>query len=321
MRRVAQQPDRGRRVNRHRSVIDHVLALVADSPLADVLVLRGSVTMPAWAGALARDPADLDWIVRPVAVQPQDRWWPYPYVDGLHRVRSAPETVHRRPRDELWAPQDYDAEGHRPQLPPEGLRWLRADDIDPDRPHLDLLQLLEAHPLTPDGVRLDAAEATSDGSFGYAGEGGYDGVGTRAVVPFDGGEIQIDFAYDETLPEPAVLTAIPRAGGTPTALWTASASLSLAWKLQWLVADQAARGAGDGKDLYDAVLLAEHAGTRLSPRLRRMPGIAGLDPATVRTWTVTKDPRIEDSTTDLLDRLARALERQGRATDDPAAMA
>ncbi len=39
-----------------------------------------------------------------------------------------------------------------------------------------------------------------------------------------------------------------------------------------------------------------------------MPGIAELDPATVRTWTVTKDPRIEDAITDLLDRLARALE-------------
>jgi hypothetical protein len=287
-------------VNPHRSAIDHVLAVVGESPLADVLVLRGSVTMLAWAGSHAREPADLDWVVRPVAVQPQDRWWPYPYVDGLHRVRSAPETVHRRPRDELWAAQDYDAEGHRPHLPPEGLRWLRADDIDPDRPHLDLLELLEAHPLTPDGVRLDPAEATFDAAFGYAYQTGYEGAGIRAVVPFDGGEIQIDFAYDETLPEPAVLTAIPKAdGSTTTALWTASASLSLTWKLRWLIADQAARGAGEGKDLYDAVLLAERPGTWLSPALRRMPGVRELDPATVRTWTVTNDPHTEDATTDL----------------------
>ena len=293
-------------MNPHRSVIDHVTALVGESPLVNALVLRGSVTMLAWAGAHAREPADLDWIVRPVAVQPQDRWWPYPYVDGLHRVRSAPETVHRRPQDELWAAQDYDAEGHRPHLPPDGLRWLRDDDLDPDRPHLDLLSLLEAHPTTPDGVRLDPEGAEFDADFGYDPE--YDGSGVRVAVPFDGGAIQIDFAYDERLPEPAVLTAIPRTDGAATALWTASPETSLAWKLQWLAADRAACGAGDGKDLYDAVLLAELPGTRLSPSLRRLPGVAELDPAAVRTWTVTDHPSIHDGTADWLDRLARALE-------------
>ncbi|MFC7280047.1 nucleotidyl transferase AbiEii/AbiGii toxin family protein [Paractinoplanes rhizophilus] len=295
-------------MNPHRSAIDHILALVGDSPLADALVLRGSVTMLAWAGEHAREPADLDWIVRPVAVQPQDRWWPYPYVDGLHRVRSAPETAHRRPRDELWEAQDYDAEGHRPRLPPEGLRWLRADDIEPDRPYLDLIELLEAHPVTAEGVSLDPDGVEFDAAFGYAYETGYGGSGVRVMVPFDGGRIQIDFAYDETLPEPAVLTAIPRIGGSPTALWTASAALSLAWKLQWLAADQAARGAGDGKDLHDAVLLAELPGMRLSPRLRRMPGVAGLDPATVRSWTVTDHPALHPGAATWLDRLAGALE-------------
>lgn len=296
-------------MNPHRSAIDHILALVSDSSLADVLVLRGSVAMLAWAGSHAREPADLDWIVRPVTVQSQDRWWPYPYVDGLHQVRSAPETVHRRPRDELWAAQDFDAEGHRPHVPPEGMRWLRTDDIDRDQPHMDLLALLEAHPLTPDGVRLDPEQAEFDIAFGYAYEAGYVGGCTRTVVPFDGGAIQIDFAYDETLPEPAVPTAIPRTDGPPIALWTASAALSLAWKLQWLVTDQADRGAGDGKDLFDAVILAESPGIRLSPKLRRMPGVAELDPTTVRTWTVASHPCIHDATTQWLDRLARALEQ------------
>jgi len=298
-------------VNPRRSAIDHILAVVGGSPLADALVLRGSVTMLAWAGPHAREPGDLDWIVRPVAVGTQDRWWPYPYVDGLHRVRSAPETVHRRPRDELWAAQDDDAEGHRPRLPPEGLRWLRADDIEPDRPHQDLLTLLEAHPLSPDGVRLDPARAEFDAAFGYAYDAAddaeYGGRGVRVTVPFDGGAVQMDFAYDETLPEPAVLTAIPRADGTRNALWTAGSALSLAWKLQWLVADQAARGAGDGKDLYDAVLLAELPGMRLSPRLRRLPGIAELDPAAVRAWTVTDHPSMPGTAAGWLDRLARAL--------------
>ena len=64
-----------------RSAIDHVLTLVGDSPLAGVLVLRGSVTLLAWAGAAARQPGDLDFVVRPPEIVPQDRWWPYPYVD------------------------------------------------------------------------------------------------------------------------------------------------------------------------------------------------------------------------------------------------
>ncbi|MCO8277738.1 nucleotidyl transferase AbiEii/AbiGii toxin family protein [Actinoplanes sp. TRM 88003] len=294
-------------MNPHRSVIDHILAVVADSPLADALVLRGSVTMLAWAGPQAREPADLDWIVRPVAVQPQDRWWPYPYVDGLHRVRTAPETVHRRPRDELWAEQDFDAEGHRPVLPPEGLHWLRADDIDAGRPHDELLELLELHPQTPDGIRLDLEEVTFDAAFGDAYDTEYEGAGCRALVPFDGGTIQLDFAYDEKLHAPAVLTAIPRADGPPTALWTASPELSLAWKLQWLATDQNTHGTSDGKDLYDAVLLAERPGLQLSPALRRMPGIADLTPATIRTWTITNHPSIPHPAT-WLDRLARALE-------------
>jgi hypothetical protein len=127
-------------------------------------------------------------------------------------------------------------------------------------------------------------------------------------VPFDGGVVQMDFAYDETLPEPAVLTAIPQADGTLHALWTAGAALSLAWKLRWLAADQAARGAGEGKDLYDAVLLAELPGMRLSPRLRRMPGVADLVPTAVRSWAVTDHPSIPGAVTDWLTRLAAALD-------------
>lgn len=128
-------------MNPHRSAIDHILTLVGGSPLADVLVLRGSVTMLAWAGPLAREPGDLDWVVRP----------------------------------------------------------------------------------------------------------------------------------------------------------------------QWLGADQATRGACEGKDLYDAVLLAEMPGMRLSPRLRRMPGVAGLDPVAVSAWTVTDHPAMPGAVTDWLDRLAAAL--------------
>lgn len=301
-------------MNPHRSAIDHILALVGDSPLADVLVLRGSMTMLAWAGPHAREPGDLDWVTRPVEVQPQDRWWPYPYVDGLHRVRSAPEWVHRRPRDELWGEQEDGAEGFRPKLPPDGLNWVRADDVDYGRPHTDLLELIGKHPLTPDGVKLAPVEAEFDAAFGYDYDAGYDGRGVRVRVPFDGGSVQLDFAYDETLPEPPVCTAIPRADGALTALWTAGPALSLAWKLQWLVADQAAQGIGGGKDLCDAVLLAEMPGLRLSPKLWELAG----DCTGVRGWRVSDHASLTGGVDGWLERLAVALAgrlRRGAADD------
>jgi hypothetical protein len=71
----------------HRTVLDHVLALVAGSPCADGLVLRGSAALSAWVGAEAREPADLDWVVQEalaVLVDPLD---PYPFLNSLAAVR------------------------------------------------------------------------------------------------------------------------------------------------------------------------------------------------------------------------------------------
>ena len=124
---------------------------------------------------------------------------------------------------------------------------------------------------------------------------------------------QIDVAYDEPLPEPPELIAVPRGGGLPpTAVWAASPRLSLAWKVQWLALDQLRQGRSDGKDLYDAVLLAELDGMRLSPRLKheirsRLPERDILRPDTVHGWTIDTaglpgDPAV------WLDRLAAALE-------------
>jgi hypothetical protein len=117
--------------------------------------------------------------------------------------------------------------------------------------------------------------------------------------------VQLDFAYDETLPEPPVLTAIPRADGRLHAPWTAGPGLSLAWKLQWLANDEP-KG---GKDLFDAVLLAELPGVALTPRLRRLPGVAGVTPAAVRSWTVEAHPALTGGPRAWQLRLAAALER------------
>ncbi|MDX2676952.1 nucleotidyl transferase AbiEii/AbiGii toxin family protein [Streptomyces sp. NY05-11A] len=78
--------------------------------------------------------------------------------------------------------------------------------------------------------------------------------GRRMVLPWSspglpGGHVQLDFVFNERLPvepEPVEL-----AGGA--LVWAATPELSLAWKLMWIINDSYAQG----KDLYDAVLLAE----------------------------------------------------------------
>ncbi|MEU8548149.1 nucleotidyl transferase AbiEii/AbiGii toxin family protein [Streptomyces roseoverticillatus] len=101
-------------------------------------------------------------------------------------------------------------------------------------------------------VRIDAAGAVSDEIWTY------DRVpGRRLVLPWtavaDGvppGTVQLDFVFNETLPAPPVRTEV--LPGVP--MPAASPELSLVWKLLWLVTDMHP----EAKDLYDAVLLAEH---------------------------------------------------------------
>lgn len=79
--------------------------------------------------------------------------------------------------------------------------------------------------------------------------------GRRLVFPFavDGlprGAVQLDFVFNEVLPIPPLPLEIPSVDRT---LLAATPELSLAWKLMWLATDLYPQG----KDLYDAVLLAE----------------------------------------------------------------
>ncbi|MEU9160003.1 nucleotidyl transferase AbiEii/AbiGii toxin family protein [Streptomyces sp. NPDC048424] len=77
--------------------------------------------------------------------------------------------------------------------------------------------------------------------------------GRRLVLPWSapglpGGQVQLDFVFNEPLPVPprtAEVAGVPLRAATP--------ELSLAWKLVWLATDSYPQG----KDLYDAVLLAE----------------------------------------------------------------
>ncbi len=79
--------------------------------------------------------------------------------------------------------------------------------------------------------------------------------GRRVVVPWRAeglppGTVQIDVVFNESLPEPPVSVSVAGAD-----VLAAGAELSLAWKVLWLYTDTYPQG----KDLYDAVLLAESA--------------------------------------------------------------
>lgn len=80
--------------------------------------------------------------------------------------------------------------------------------------------------------------------------------GRRLVVPFTGsgipdGTVQVDVVFGEHLPIPPEPVTVL---GVPVPVRAATAELSLAWKLLWLATDCYPQG----KDLYDAVLLAEY---------------------------------------------------------------
>ncbi|MEV8097496.1 nucleotidyl transferase AbiEii/AbiGii toxin family protein [Kitasatospora sp. NPDC085879] len=297
----------------HRAVLDHVLATAADAPWVDGLVLRGSAVLAAWFPDTARPPADLDFVLRAVPAVPIDPLDPYPHLDTPDAVLCAPEVAHGAGAAELWDPEGAEPCGVRVRLPPEGLHWL--PDTEPeDVPYGDLLDRLRGDPEAAPGLRLDPGGARHEGLGGYYRPYG-DGVsGLRLTIPWTAeglppGALQIDFAYDEPLPVAPVFTALPRGdGGPPAVLPTASRELSLAWKLLWLLSE-GATGTARGKDLYDAVLLAEHPATALDAWLlrrvlRRAPHPAG--PADLPRCRVDWNG-FPGTAEEWLDRLTRAL--------------
>jgi hypothetical protein len=82
--------------------------------------------------------------------------------------------------------------------------------------------------------------------------------GRRLAFPWStsdtpGGTVQVDLVFNERLPLPPATTTVLRGDGTPVTMLAAGPALSLAWKVLWLETDTYPQG----KDLYDAALLAE----------------------------------------------------------------
>jgi hypothetical protein len=262
----------------HRLALDHVLKLIAGADWSEQLVLRGSMLMTAYAGSAARKPADLDFIVAQDG-WPVDTLDPYPYVDELAAVQQWPEVADGAGRPELWAEEEFGTGGQKPRVSPEGLNWVMDDDWERSSPYADLRTLVQENSLIGDGLVLDADgfQESNDWMYSY-----YEMPGVRIIIPWRTtseaapgspglyGEVSLDFALDETLPQRPLWVRIPRLGGGHSVMRGASPELSLAWKLTWLVEDVEMNGASRGKDLYDAVVLAELVG---APRWERLAGL------------------------------------------------
>ena len=321
----------------HRLALDHMLGLFTESSWADGLILRGSMAMLAWAGADARAPGDLDWIALDRLAPPIDEEHPYPYVETIETVQQWPEAFAGAAWYDFWrAEEEFGTAGSHPYVPPEGLHWIPdLIEYEPRFLREELVELLRENPNVAKGILFDAdnIRESDDWLYSYTYGGG---TGVRLLVPWqaDGlepGLLRLDFAGDESLIDPPVWTSVPRADGSrPTLVRAASRESSLAWKLLWLYADAnadanvdvaAASGSGaQGKDLYDAVLLAESERTRLTPQLfNRILRRSSRDAAgefQVSAIRVSEEewagfqlthPSAQGSAAEWLDRLTRAL--------------
>ncbi|MGH3737510.1 MAG: nucleotidyl transferase AbiEii/AbiGii toxin family protein [Micromonosporaceae bacterium] len=177
------------------AAMHHVLAVLAGSPWAGHLVLRGSVPLQAWLGWAAREPHDLDFVVMP-------HTWPHKGDEASRLLDGVVDAIRATP----------------------------GAGLDPE-------------PVAAEDIWTYERAAGSRLVFRFA---------TDGLPP---GSVQLDFVFQEPLPVPPVELRMPP---LEAPVLTAPPELALAWKLLWLETD----GYPQGKDLYDAALLAEYARPR-----------------------------------------------------------
>ncbi|MBC8142320.1 MAG: nucleotidyl transferase AbiEii/AbiGii toxin family protein [Armatimonadetes bacterium] len=116
----------------------------------------------------------------------------------------------------------------------------------------DIVLAATAKPLVSEAVLL-SAQIAQDPIWLYD-----RAPGTRLVFPWqvDGlpvGTVQMDFVFNETLRTPPAPVVLPYPWSDGKPVLAASPQESLAWKILWLETDAYTQG----KDIYDATLLAE----------------------------------------------------------------
>jgi hypothetical protein len=185
-----------------REVMWRLLDIVSGTEWAGNLVLRGSLSLKATIGAEAREPGDIDWVVRPADLrmdQPKAHW----IMDGI-------------------------------------------------------LQAVSANPSSRT-AKIDASGISRNDIWTYARAPGH-----RIAFPWSCGSlpsalVQMDFVFEQKLHVPPSVGL--KLGDLPEVpVLAASNEESLAWKLLWLFSDVYPQG----KDLYDAVLLAERTALQSS---------------------------------------------------------
>lgn len=161
----------------------------------------------------------------------------------------------------------------------------------------------------PEAARVSAEDVSIDAIWTYE-----RAEGRRLVFPWsaDGvppGAVQLDFVFEEPLASPAKPMDIVSAFGPAIRVRAATPELSLAWKILWLSTDMHPAG----KDLYDAVLLAE----RFSVSRELLAKVLGTDfaPDSAMEWNVewqhlvAEYPEIKGDADEWKARLVRALAR------------
>ena len=187
-----------------------------------------------------------------------------------------------------------------------------------------LVEVVRDQPLVGRGIEIVPHEVATDEIWTYD-----RAPGKRVVFPWKaeglpGGVVQCDVVFGERIDPPPTRTLITAGslGGGECTVWAATREQSLAWKILWLETDRYAQG----KDLYDAALLAEQTTlpkSLLERTLLAEPGhrmTAPIDAELPLTWTIDWDnfkleyPHVEGESRDWQERLAAALRRSFAAS-------
>lgn len=204
---------------------------------------------------------------------------------------------------------------------------FRPDSISPEDPLAkglfdELIQMVSDQPKTGLAT-IQVDQIRRDEIWTYERVEGRRIVFPWTVEDLPGGVVQMDVTFRETLLDEPIPTSLSLIEGDQALVWSATPALSLAWKLLWLETDLYPQG----KDLYDAVLLAERTTLpfdllyqvlRSSPdwqdfaKLQRVDWEAGF-PLLMQTYDLDWEnftleyPWIEGEGTDWLARLSQAL--------------